>query len=85
MGVFRKQNVKSNLFIYKAKHEVNLMVSGGSGIWPEGTPCGTVYKAKRKDNSIYEAKRKVILKVSEVPEFCRKVLSVGGFIKQHVQ
>ena len=35
-------------FIYKPKRDVNLRVTGGTGMWPEGTPCGRIYNAKRE-------------------------------------
>ena len=40
------------------------MGSGGSGILPEGTPCGRMYNAKREVHFIYTAKREVNLRVT---------------------
>ena len=40
------------------------MVTRGTGIWPEGTPCGRIYNTKRELQYIYEAKREVNLKVT---------------------
>ena len=50
--------------MYKSKREVNLRVTGGTGIWPEGTPCGRMYNAKREVQFIYKATHEVHLRVT---------------------
>ena len=50
--------------IYKSKREVNLRVTRGVGILPEGIRCGRIYNAKREVQVIYKAKRAVNLRVT---------------------
>ena len=50
--------------MYKLKRDVDLRVTGGTEIRPEGTPCGTMYNSKREVQCIYKAKRKVNLRRS---------------------